>query len=197
MEKLTIFDEKHREIGTMSRKEVHETGHWHETFHCWLLNGDAVYIQRRSNEKESFPGLFDCTAAGHLLAGESVEEGTREVEEELGLEVTMDDLKEIGIVQDEITSQTWKDREFTHVYVYECELRQSEVKLQKEEVEGLYLFNRKKLADLFLKHERQIAGFRFGTGERVVISLDHFVPHDANYFQFVANMLKDPDVVTS
>ncbi len=197
MEKLTIFDEQHKEIGTMSRKDVHEKGHWHETFHCWLLNGEAVYIQRRSQEKESFPGLFDCTAAGHLLAGESVEEGTREVEEELGLEVTMEDLQSVGIVQDEITQKNWKDREFTHIYVYECELRQSEVKLQEEEVEGLYLFNRKKLAQLFLREEPLIAGFRFGTGERVVISLDDFVPHDASYFQFVAKMLTDPNVVTA
>jgi len=196
MEKLTIFDEHHEEIGTMTRKEVHATGHWHETFHCWLLNGEAVYIQRRSKEKESFPGLFDCTAAGHLLAGESVEDGTREVEEELGLQVTMEDLQEVGIVQDEITSHQWKDCEFTHVYAYECELRQSEVKLQEEEVEGLYLFNRKKLAQLFLQEEPLIAGFRFGTGERIIISLEDFVPHHTNYFSFIAHMLTDPKVVT-
>ncbi|MGB2992011.1 MAG: NUDIX hydrolase, partial [Paenisporosarcina sp.] len=88
-EVLSIFDENHQKIGEQSRDVIHTEGHWHETFHCWIvqmkLDVPYLYFQQRSKVKKDFPNLYDITAAGHLLAHEMVHDGLREVEEELGL----------------------------------------------------------------------------------------------------------------
>ena len=82
MERLKVFDESYTYVKEDSRDEVHRKGLWHETFHCWLMDDEFVYIQKRSAVKKDFPGLFYITAAGHILATETVMDGIREVEEE-------------------------------------------------------------------------------------------------------------------
>ena len=68
------------------REEIHRLGYWHETFHCWFVkkvhNEWMIYFQLRSKEKADYPLLLDITAAGHLLAGETINDGIREIDEE-------------------------------------------------------------------------------------------------------------------
>ena len=80
-ELLRIFDSNRNAIGTAPRHEVHRFGYWHETFHCWFIcreeGIDYIYLQIRSESKKDYPGLLDITAAGHLLATETVHDGVR------------------------------------------------------------------------------------------------------------------------
>ncbi len=189
MEQLTILNENNEPIGTMERTKVHESGHWHETFHCWIVHEEDVYVQRRSAEKIDFPSLFDCTVAGHLLADEKKEDGVREIEEEIGLAVTYDELVYEGIIPDEMIRGKWQDREFAHVHTYDYALRQSDIRLQEEEVEGLYLMKRLNLARLLRGHIRESVAYRFGTGERVIVTKKDFVPHTEHYYEGVVQLL--------
>ena len=79
------------------RSAVHRDGDWHGTAHIWLVrrqNGRLqVLLQKRSRKKETFPGCFDTSCAGHLSAGDSFEEGAlRELSEELGIRAQASDL---------------------------------------------------------------------------------------------------------
>ncbi|WNQ12825.1 NUDIX domain-containing protein [Paenibacillus aurantius] len=47
----------------------------------------CLLLQRRHPGKDTYPGLFDITAAGHLEAGENVSDGIRELKEELGTDL--------------------------------------------------------------------------------------------------------------
>ncbi|MFE4712635.1 NUDIX domain-containing protein [Paenibacillus sp. NPDC056722] len=98
---LKIFDDNRNTIGVSTREEVHRLGLWHETFHCWFIsregNKDYIYLQLRSDQKKDYPNLLDITAAGHLLAHETVLDGIREVHEEIGIEVTIDELESLGV----------------------------------------------------------------------------------------------------
>jgi isopentenyl-diphosphate Delta-isomerase len=71
------------------KPDVHRDGDWHRAVHLWIVTPDRrVLLQRRADHKESWPGLWDVSVAGHIGAGESpVEAAVREAREELGLHV--------------------------------------------------------------------------------------------------------------
>ena len=86
MEQLKVFDENYTYLRDESRDKVHREGLWHETFHCWLVDDKFVYIQKRSAMKKDFPGLFDITAAGHILSTETVKMVFGKWKRNLGIE---------------------------------------------------------------------------------------------------------------
>ena len=57
-----------------ARSLVHRDGDIHGTSHVWLVrknkkSGYDVLLQKRSDDKDSFPGCYDISSAGHLPAG--------------------------------------------------------------------------------------------------------------------------------
>lgn len=81
-----------------ARSLVHRDGDIHGTSHVWLVrknkkSGYDVLLQKRSDDKDSFPGCYDISSAGHLPAGADYRESAvRELEEELGIAVSPEDL---------------------------------------------------------------------------------------------------------
>lgn len=136
-EYIRVFNEKHEWLRIVSRDEAHAQGLWHETFHCWLYDEAHLYFQLRSPLKKDYPNLFDITAAGHLLATETPEDGLREVAEEIGIMYTIKDVKKMGIVACEIISPHMIDREFCHVFLARAPQSFSAFTLQAEEVAGI------------------------------------------------------------
>ena len=64
MEFFDITDDNGIPTGeTVNRSEAHEKGIPHRTAHIWIAkkegNGYQVLLQKRSSEKESFPGMYD------------------------------------------------------------------------------------------------------------------------------------------
>ncbi|MGG0029558.1 NUDIX domain-containing protein [Bacillus safensis subsp. osmophilus] len=192
-EKLRIFNDQHETIGAAARSDVHAQGHWHETFHFWFLKKEHgtvhLYFQLRSPEKKDFPSLFDITAAGHLLADEQPSDGLREVEEELGLSIPFEDLTFAGVIQDEIHMPSFIDREFCHVYLYMNQEKHMEVRLQKEEVAGLYRANLLDAQQLLTGAcgRIRIEGFKVNANgdrheESIEVGVHDFVPHEPAYY---------------
>ncbi|MEK4105983.1 NUDIX domain-containing protein [Paenibacillus sp. FSL R10-2791] len=190
---LTIFDEAGHRIGTAPRAEVHRLGHWHETFHCWFINKTQeipyIYLQLRSEQKQDYAGLLDITAAGHLLTHETVEDGIREVQEELGLELAFDELIPLGTIPYCMIKENLIDKERAHVFVYNNPYPLDDFKLQEEEVAGIVITKFVDFRSFWQGeiHSLQINGFKVDSnGQKINIqqSVDrtHFVPHEAAYF---------------
>jgi isopentenyldiphosphate isomerase len=114
---LDVVDERGRHLGTKRRADVHRDGDWHLAFHLWVVAPAGVLLQRRARDKSSWPGFLDASAAGHLLAGESIRDGLREADEELGAAYVFDDLVQLGVhrVADPERSGT-VNRELQHVF---------------------------------------------------------------------------------
>jgi len=78
-----------------ARGEVHRDGDWHRSVHVWL--GDEMgrlLLQRRSEHKDTHPGLWDVSCAGHISAGDgSLDTAQKELEEELGFAVGLAELE--------------------------------------------------------------------------------------------------------
>ncbi|MGI9609516.1 MAG: NUDIX hydrolase, partial [Acidimicrobiia bacterium] len=54
-------------LDSSTRAEVHESGQWHQVFHCLVLrpSDKSIILQRRALSKAAFPGLLDLSVTGH------------------------------------------------------------------------------------------------------------------------------------
>jgi isopentenyldiphosphate isomerase len=200
-EKLKIFDEDRNQIGVTTREEVHRIGHWHEAFHCWFISReegiDYIYLQIRSDEKKDYPNLLDITAAGHLLANETVYDGIREVKEEVGIDVFFNELVPLGIFKYCVIREGFIDRELANVFVYKSNKKMDEFKLQREEVSGIVKAEFNSFYELWLgeKDEIRVEGFEINkAGQKVPINKtvgkNRFVPHEKTYYESVMKSIK-------
>lgn len=151
-ELIDIYDANLNRIGAMERGEAHRRGEWHKTFHCWVVGGQdegSLLFQLRS-QSVNFPGLLDVSAAGHLEAGEPVEAGIREVIEELGIEISIHNLVELGYrveVADQSNGQ--KNREYQAVYLLRHDAPLTAFRPQVEEIAGLFWLGLDECIELF------------------------------------------------
>ena len=73
------------------RDIAHSEGILHRTAHVWVVKpsyyGFSILLQKRSMEKDSFPGQYDTSSAGHIPAGGELKPSAlRELKEALGIE---------------------------------------------------------------------------------------------------------------
>ncbi|MFD1017663.1 NUDIX hydrolase [Thalassobacillus hwangdonensis] len=196
---IKTFDADGSYIGNRSRDEAHQRGLWHETFHCWFLSFDHgvpyIYFQLRSETKADFPGLLDITAAGHLFAEEKVEDGVREIEEELGVSVPFSDLKPCGVVKNEIIEKDFIDREFSHTFVYEHPHTFDSFHVDEAEVIGIFRATYDSFSSVCRgkSDSMPIEGFQLDDGGKKFVQkeagLQDFVPHQHTYLEEVVDRI--------
>lgn len=85
------------------RGVAHREGSLHATVHIWVVrendkSGFDVLLQKRSASKDSHPGFYDISSAGHIAAGEDyLPSAVRELSEELGISASESELQYVGI----------------------------------------------------------------------------------------------------
>jgi isopentenyl-diphosphate delta-isomerase type 1 len=96
-ETLDIVDEKDEVIGTASREECHKEKLRHRGVQVFVMDEEGdLFIQKRSNNKDIFPGLSEGGITGHVQSGETyAQAATRELKEELGINIKEQDLREM------------------------------------------------------------------------------------------------------
>lgn len=145
---------------------VHREGSLHATAHIWVVrendkSGYDVLLQKRSACKDSNPGYYDISAAGHLPAGDDyLPSAVRELAEELGITAEEGELQYVGIhhggFEDVFYGKPFKDDELSAVYVYGRPVQADKLQLQESEVEEVIWIDyeecRKRIADGTLKN---------------------------------------------
>lgn len=98
-ELLFCVDENNNPIDPKPRNLVHATGIWHRTSHIWIVNDKKeILCQRRSLLKDKAPGLWEGFFGGHIPPQVSyLDHALTELEEEVGLKVSKQDLKEVFV----------------------------------------------------------------------------------------------------
>lgn len=158
MEFLDIVDENGLPTGeTVEREDAHRRGIRHRTSHVWLFrerNGKVqLLLQKRSLNKESFPGCYDISSAGHVPAGDDyLESALRELKEELGVDALAQELVCCGTRQFE-TRETFNGREFwenqiSKVYVLHRDMEEADFTVQREEVDSVLWMDFVKCLDM-------------------------------------------------
>ena len=77
----TTWLEKARTRTGITREECHATKTWHRSAHVWVFDKERnkVVLQKRSETKDTFPGMWDISSAGHIEFDPETQ-GTREKE---------------------------------------------------------------------------------------------------------------------
>ena len=132
---------------TADRETVHRRGLLHRTAHVWLLRrtprGAAeVLLQRRAPDKDSFPGCWDVSSAGHIPAGaEWIPSALRELKEELGLAVHPRELVFLGKRAIDRTGifhgHRFVDRQISAVYLLPVPFGKIRLRAQRSEISKL------------------------------------------------------------
>lgn len=125
---LEVVDEHDRVIGTERRGVIHAEGMMHRSAQVLVFNSRSeLFLQKRSDSKDEFPGLWDSSAAGHVNPGETYRQcARRELAEELGI-------TEAGEILLLFTMPASRETGFEHCAVHRCSYDGPMV-LQPEEV---------------------------------------------------------------
>ncbi|MCP4583810.1 MAG: NUDIX domain-containing protein [candidate division Zixibacteria bacterium] len=191
---IDVYDADLRLLGTEERVKAHMEGLWHKTFHLWLTsprNGGQILYQWRSKEMKNFPDMLDVSAAGHILAGETVEQGIREAEEELGISLDYRDIHSLGYrveVADQENGQ--KNREYQAVHLAKLDLDLEDFTPQVEEVSGLIWLSIARGIELFTGKAESVDcdGIYYDAPTRTWkknnrgFALSHFLPRIQRYY---------------
>ena len=170
---VDIWDSEGQPTGKSCLKdEAHQKGWFHPTVHIWFYTtSPALLFQKRSLSKQTFPGLWDVSVAGHVSAGESIiEAALREVKEEIGLGIQSQDLQLIDIRKNTNRFENGIiDSEFQHVFLVKLETDVFHLNIQDSEVDAVRLFTFEELKNCMLHKPSQYS----------------IVPADMSYYQFM------------
>lgn len=150
MEYIDILDKKGNPTGeAKSRKEVHENGYWHRAVHIWIINSkNELLVQKRSPKKINNPNRWDISSAGHVESGGNpTDTALRELNEELGLKITADELEHVFTVkyQSILNEGAYINNEFDEVFLVLMDLDLSKINIQQEELTEVKFIHYKEL----------------------------------------------------
>ena len=128
MEKWDLYDENGNKIGkTINRGEKMEPNEYHISVHIWIINKKNEFlIQKRSANKKKFPNMWSMTG-GAVLSGENSEQACiRETMEELGVELSYNEIKKIGTLK--------RENGLVDIWIAYKDFDEKRLKLQIDEV---------------------------------------------------------------
>lgn len=150
MEVFDVLNENGEFTGEVAtREECHKKGLWHRAVYAFIIDNEGnVLLQKRSKFKKLWPNTWDVTVGGHVDAGEFGRQALiRETKEELGIEITDDDIKylvgstSINIKEDVI------NKHFNECYLIVKRIDTSKIKLQEEEVSEVKYFSKAEMLE--------------------------------------------------
>jgi isopentenyldiphosphate isomerase len=178
-EYIDIVDKNGHPTGVSAPKsEIHTKGHMHNTAHVWCYTSDGnILLQQRSASKAIYPLLWDVSVAGHIDAGETIEQAAiREAQEEIGICISEHHLIKIGVFK---CFQSYPngmiDNEFHNTFITEVDINIKDLRPQKEEVEAIKFVNFSEFETLLKNSETN----------------NHFVPTNRTYYEFVLDAIKE------
>jgi isopentenyldiphosphate isomerase len=180
---------------TKPRAEVHRDGDWHRALHVWVVGvgdeGPFITFQRRSLAKDTWPGRLDATVGGHYRAGEGLEQTLRETEEEIGVNVSLDDLCFVGTricIND--GEPGISDHELQDVFFLRLDKPLTALTPNPAELAGLVRFPLLELLDMLDGDSDRASGRSMACGatelEWIDVTEDDFVIRFDRYFYRVA-----------
>ena len=128
---------------TIERTLAHKKGILHAAVHIYIYRIHSgkyeILLQKRADDKDSFPSCWDTSCAGHVSAGDNFETtALKELSEELGIKIDYNSLTHaFDQVVEKINvfhSEPFIDREYNKVYLLHYDAPEDTFTFQKEEI---------------------------------------------------------------
>lgn len=161
MELVDLYDENRVPLGRTAERSARKgPGEYRMVVHvCVFDSRGRLLIQRRTEEKVIWPGLWDVSVGGGVDAGETSRQGAeREFREELGYALDLSGLRPSMTVN--------FDGGFDDFYILTKDLVLEDLTLQKEEVQDVRWVTLEELLDMldrgdFIPYPRSFLEFLF------------------------------------
>lgn len=148
MEYFDILNEDGMRTGEIKERSlVHKDGDLHGSVRIYIFrkvdnNKFEVLLQIRSNDKDSYPGCFDVSSAGHVDLGEEfIDAAVRELNEELGIKAKKEDFtflfRQKLMAKDVFHNKIFISNEINNVYVLNSYIDVSHINYDKSEIQGV------------------------------------------------------------
>ena len=140
MELIEIVDENGNFTGqVMDKEEAHDKNLLHNEVGIFIINEKKeILLEKRSANKRFNPNKWGL-CAGHVDAYETLEEAAlREIKEEVGLDVSIEELIPYG--EKEVTIKD-SNSHITYFYYVKCNKKEDEFIIQEEELSKVKWFN--------------------------------------------------------
>ncbi len=147
-EQIWHVDENDNPIGSIGRDDSRKQGARYRIVRVSVEDEDgAILLQKRSENKKSYPGCWDTSAGGNIAYGESYEAAARrELLEETG--IASNDLEEVAYFYGEVVDPKGaKMNRFTKVYRVTLP-KTTQLTPQSEEVAELIWINQEDLSKI-------------------------------------------------
>ena len=152
MEYLEIRDQEGNPTGIIKeRSKIHEDVDLHGTSHVFIARRNPdhsvdLLLQKRAMDKDSYPGCYDISSAGHIPAGQDyLKSALRELKEELGITISAEELHYLGIhrgySENIFYDKMFKNNEVSKVYLITKTISIPDLSLQKEEIDSVKWMN--------------------------------------------------------
>ncbi len=150
-EYLDVIDDNGNLIGEIVERNIaHAKGIRHRASHTWLVRKNCgkiqCLLQKRSLQKDSFPGCYDISSAGHVASGEDFETAAvREIQEELGIRIQKEELVFCGnrkiSWKGAFNGRPFYDLQHSKVFLVWKNLEEEDFHVDKMEVESVLWIN--------------------------------------------------------
>ncbi|XP_071920169.1 nudix hydrolase 3 isoform X2 [Coffea arabica] len=158
--------------------DVHRDGDYHGAVHVWIYSESTheLLLQQRADCKDSWPGLWDISSAGHVSAGDSsLVSAMRELHEELGILLPKDAFELIFVFLQEcvINGGTFINNEFNDVYVVTTldPIPLEAFTLQESEVSAVKYLSVEEYRDLLAKEDPDYVPYDVNGGYHQVFEI--------------------------
>ena len=148
-----LIDENGQITGRVeTRKEVHKKGLWHKVIIVAIIDENGnILMQQRADNKETNPGKWDISTAGHIESGQTSRKAAiREIKEELGIDINEDELIYIDTYkkQSKLKENYYSNHFFDFYIIKMKEIPLDKIKMQKSEVKEVKLCSKKEVEGL-------------------------------------------------
>ena len=153
MESFDLYDIQRNKTGkTLERGNKVPAGYYRLVVHSCVFGSDGrMLIQRRQPFKDGWSGMWDITAGGSAIAGDSSQTAAmRELREEVGIDVNLENVRPAMTI--------YFDGGFNDIYTINMDVDIDSLELQTAEVEQVKWATEEEILEML--HEKEFVLYK-------------------------------------